>query len=82
MGVFKAGSSYGTDAVKRLAEAAGSSASSLAMHASFAELPGKVIERLVREGRTWRWVSANMKRLAAEEPAKTAGWLAEHELDA
>lgn len=65
---FKAGPSYGTDAVKRLAEAAGSSASSLAVHASFAELPGKVLDRLVQEGRPWRWVSKNMSELAAEKP--------------
>ena len=77
---FKGGPSYGTDAVKRLAEAAGSSASSLATHASFAELPNGIVERLVQEGRTWRWVSANMSKLAKEKPAKTPGWLAEHEL--
>ncbi len=72
---FKAGPSYGTDAVKQLAEAAGSSASSLAMHASFAELPSEVVERLVQEGRTWRWVSANMSKLVAEKSKKKPEWM-------
>ncbi len=75
VGAFKVGPSYGTDAVKRLAEAAGSSASSLAMHASFAELPSEVVERLVQEGRTWRWVSANMSKLAKEKPKKKSEWM-------